>query len=522
MVATVIAGLAVAVAASGTSAVAKSASGSVPPGGKRGGTLNLASSWGEPTGLVPWTTNGGNQDDFWQEQVYDHLVDLLPGSDTPQPGLATSWHISKNGLTYTFQLRKGTKFSDGTPITAKDVKFSLDRMIDPKIQATWNFLYKTIKNFAITGPHTIVMHMKRVDVEVLSALMLPGAGIYSEKAFDQLGQAKFVQHPVTSGPFMIKDWIKGQELQLARNPYYWKTGEPYLDGVNILDIQDPNARTLKVESHEADVAEEIPYEQVAAVQHTSGLTVKLHKGLVGWYMFLNHKTVPAFKDHNVDLALNYAVPKARINQAVLDGLGTISNSMMFQNGVFWNKNLPPYPLDLSKAKSLMAKSGFADGFKFTLFISKGDAESISTASIIANALKPLKIDMTIQQVPDYFSLLNEGKYQAVMTGPQDFTADIPDDAEHANIFFGNDPYWQNWHTGWNDPGLNKLVRQADSTFNNSERQRLYTEIQRKAMADAPWVTLLNAPWETAVASNVKGWVTLPTDSWDLEQVYFAK
>ena len=395
-------------------------------------------------------------------------------------------------------------------------------MIDPKIQATWNFLYKTIKNFEITGPHTIVMHMKRVDVEVLSALMLPGAGIYSEKAFDQLGQAKFAQHPVTSGPFMIKDWIKGQELQLARNPYYWKTGEPYLDGVNILDIQDPNARTLKVESHEADVAEEIPYEQVAAVQHTSGLTVKLHKGLVGWYMFLNHKTVPAFKDHNVDLALNYAVPKARINQAVLDGLGTISNSMMFQNGVFWNKNLPPYPLDLSKAKSLMAKSGFADGFKFTLFISKGDAESISTASIIANALKPLKIDMTIQQVPDYFSLLNEGKYQAVMTGPQDFTADIPDDAEHANIFFGNDPYWQNWHTGWNDPGLNKLVRQADSTFNNSERQRLYTEIQRKAMADAPWVTLLNAPWETAVASNVKGWVTLPTDSWDLEQVYFAK
>jgi peptide/nickel transport system substrate-binding protein len=494
----------------------------VPPGGKRGGTLNLASSWGEPTGLVPWTTNGGNQDIFWQENAYEHLVDLLPGSKQPQPGLATSWRISKNGLTYTFQLRKGTKFSDGTPITAKDVKFSLDRMIDPKIQPTWNFLYKTIKSFKIAGPHTIVMHMKRVDVEVLSALMLPGAGIYSEKAFDQLGAAKFAQHPVTSGAFMIKAWIKGQELELVRNPYYWKTGQPYLDGVNILDIQDPNARTLKVESHEAQVAEEIPYEQVAAVEHTSGLTVRLHRGLVGWYMFLNHTTVPAFKDHNVDLALNYAVPKARINQAVLTGLGTISNSMMFQNGVFWNKDLKPYPLDMSKAKSLLAKSGFPDGFKFTLFISKGDAESISTASIIANALKPLKINMTIQQVPDYFSLLNEGKYQAVMTGPQDFTSDIPDDAEHANVFFGNDPHWQNWHTGWNDPKLNKLVRQADSTFNNAERQRLYTEIQRKAMTDAPWVTLLNAPYETAVASNVKGFQVLPDGWWRLEDVYFAK
>src|SRR5262249_33993006 len=112
IVATVVVGLAVAVAASTTSAVAKSASpASAPAGGKRGGTLNLASSWGEPTGLVPWTTNGGNQDIFWQEQVYEHLVDLLPGSKQPQPGLATSWHISKNGLTYTFQLRKGTKFS---------------------------------------------------------------------------------------------------------------------------------------------------------------------------------------------------------------------------------------------------------------------------------------------------------------------------------------------------------------------------------------------------------------------------
>jgi peptide/nickel transport system substrate-binding protein len=520
-VATVAAGLAVAAAASSISAVAKSVSASVPSGGKRGGTLNLASSWGEPTGLVPWTTNGGNQDIFWQEQVYEHLVDLLPGSEQPQPGLATSWKIAKNGLTYTFHLRNA-EFSNGTPITVQDVKFSLDRMINAKIQPTWNFLYKTIKDFTVAGPKTIVMHMKRVDVEILSALMLPGAGIYSEQAFNRLGAATFAQHPVTSGAFMIKAWIKGQELELVRNPYYWKTGQPYLDGVNILDIQDPNARTLKVESHEAQVAEEIPYEQVAAVDHTSGLTVRLHRGLVGWYLFLNHKTVPEFRDHNVDLALNYAVPKARINQAVLMGQGRISNSMMFQNGVFWNKNVPPYPYDLSKAKSLLAHSAFPHGFSFTVFISKGDAESISTASIIKNALQPLKINMTIQQVPDYFSLLTAGQYQAVMTGPQDFTSDIPDDAEHANVFFGNDPHWQNWHTGWNDPTLNKLVRQADSTFNNATRQRLYTEIQRKALADAPWVTLLNAPYETAVANNVKGFQVLPDGWWRLEDVYFAK
>src|SRR5262249_40363298 len=148
--AAVVAGVGVAVAASGTSAVAKGpakkAAASMPAGCKAGGTPNLASAWGEPAGLAPWTTTGRNPDIFWQENVYSHLVELLPGSLRPQPGLAKSWNISKDGLTYTFHLRPA-KFSDGSTMTAQDVKFSLDRMIDPKIQPTWNFLYVNIKGF---------------------------------------------------------------------------------------------------------------------------------------------------------------------------------------------------------------------------------------------------------------------------------------------------------------------------------------------------------------------------------------
>src|SRR5215469_16723920 len=118
------------------------------------------------------------------------------------------------------------------------------------------------------------MHMKRVDASILSSLTMPGAGIYSEKAYNKLGQAGFEKAPVSSGPFMVKKWVKGQELELVKNPYFWEKGKPYLDGVNILDIQDPNARTLKVESHEADIAEDIPYEQVSGLSHTSGVTVQ--------------------------------------------------------------------------------------------------------------------------------------------------------------------------------------------------------------------------------------------------------
>jgi peptide/nickel transport system substrate-binding protein len=319
---------------------------------------------------------------------------------------------------------------------------------------------------------------------------------------------------------MVVSQTLGQDLKVAKNPYYWRTGQPFLDSVDFLLVADPNARTLKIQSGEADIAENIPYDQVDQVNQTDGVHVQVEPKMVGWYVTLNQKVAP-FDDVKVRQAMNYAIDKDAINEAVLAGLGTVSNAMMVQNGIFWDPSVQPYPYDVEKAKSLMAESSSPNGFSFTVLTGKNNQMAVSGAEIIAAQLAEIGITMTISQVDDLFTPVSKLEYQAAMWGPVDLTSDSPDDAEIASIFLGYDPFWQNWFSSWNDPKANDLVKRANSTLDHAERQALYSELQQYAMDQAPWVTLLNAPATNAVKDTVTGFRTLPVGWWRLEDVCLA-
>ncbi len=242
--------------------------------------------------------------------------------------------------------------------------------------------------------------------------------------------------------------------------------------------------------------------------------------MVGWYLTINQLYEP-FGDLAVRQAMNYAIDKDAINEAVLADLGTVSNGMMVQGGIFWDPSIAPYPYDLAKAKELMAGSSVPDGFSFEVLLGKNNLMAVSGAEIIAAQLAELGITMTISQVDDLFAPVSNLEYQAAMWGPVDLTSDSPDDAEIAAIFLGYDPFWQNWFSSWNDPKANDLVKRANSTLDHAERAALYSELQQYAMDQAPWVTLLNAPATNAAADTVTGFATLPVGWWRLENVCLA-
>ena len=522
-VATIVASVAIAVGTLGSGALAQDPSApaasapAAPTCATPGGDLIMARDQ-EATSLVPWLSTG-NDKIFLQENIYDQLVMQLPGYKDPQPGLAESWDVSSDSLTYTFHLRDA-KFSDGTPVTAEDVKFSMDRILDPAVKADWAFLFPNVDSFEAVDPKTVVMHMKSVDASILNSLTLPGGGIISKKAFETMGEDAFGKKPVGSGPFMVESQTLGQDLKVVKNPYYWRTGQPYVDSVDFLTIPDPNARTLKIQSGEADIAENIPYDQVDQVNQTPGVKVQIEPKMVGWYLSLNQKVKP-FDELAVRQAMNYAVDKDSINEAVLAGLGTVSNAMMVQNGLFWDPSVKPYPFDLAKAKELMAGSSVPGGFSFDVLLGKNNQMAVSGAEIIAAQLAEIGITMNIKQVDDLFAPVSKLDFQAAMWGPVDLTSDSPDDAEIAGIFLGYDPFWQNWFSSWNDPKANDLVKQANSTLDHAARQKLYSELQQYAMDQAPWVTLLNAPATNAVSDKVTGFQTLPVGWWRLENVCLA-
>ncbi|MFA4949012.1 MAG: ABC transporter substrate-binding protein [Candidatus Krumholzibacteriia bacterium] len=181
---------------------------------QQGGTLNIATP-GEPLKLDPQ----GAADLATQQvvmQLYDQLVVLLPGSDVPQPGLAESWTISEDGLTYTFKLR-AAKFSDGQPVTAEDAKFSIERAKDPKADPGYAQLFSTIQSIDAPDSSTLVLRLSAPTPALLGYLTFGPGSIIPKAYFAKVGLNGFNKSPIGSGPFKLEEFLRGQRVVLTRN-----------------------------------------------------------------------------------------------------------------------------------------------------------------------------------------------------------------------------------------------------------------------------------------------------------------
>ena len=484
---------------------------------KQGGIVTVA--FQDPVAtLAPGTDDVGNGELYVTIPLYDTLVALLPGHKDPQPDLATSWDISSDSLTYTFHLRSGVKFSNGDPVTADDIVFAMNQMMDPKIDLNWQFMVSNVKSFEIVDPATIRMNMSSADGSILWTLAHPAFGIYPKKVMQQLGYAAFGQKPVGSGPFMFSSWTPDQSIKLVKNPYYW--GKTSLDGITFDLISDPTARVLAIESGAVDIASNIAYNQIAEVTSHADISVPLDKLMIAWQVTLNNKSKP-LDEKVVRQALNYATPKDVINKLVLAGVGTPSNSMMAQGGQFWDPSIPAYPYDLDKAKALMAQSSVPNGFSLDVMI-KDHTEVAATAAILQAEWAKIGVKLTITPVSDsvHWDRMLKDDFQAQMEDPWAYTSDIPDDNEHAQIFFTDDPSFKSWFSQYDSAETTALVKAADGTTDNAKRQSLYSQLQTRMMDESPVVSLLQVPNTNANSTKLLGANVTITGWWRFDTMCF--
>jgi peptide/nickel transport system substrate-binding protein len=404
-----------------------------------GGTLVMARNQ-EPDTLNPLTGTSGNGTIFTTMQVYQRLIEQSPDSRDPVPGLAASWEAAPDGLSYTFHL-KPAKFSNGDPVTAGDVKFSILNFADPNLDATASFLAVNIKGVVVVDPSTVRIEMKQVDASILAALTLMEASILPEKVVTALGQQKFGEQPIGSGPFMVKSFTPGQSVELVRNPNYNDNGKPYLDAVTFLFIKDDNARILKAQANEVQIVEGVPMPLAGTIQGIDGWHLDNDAILAQDNVWLNHSWVdPSGKkilaDKLVRQALNYATPKDDINKLVFNGLATISNTGTTITQ-YWDPKIAPYPYDIAKAKELMAQSSVPNGFTLPLSIIANESVSQQTAELLQQAWAQIGVKVDIQpqdsavQADDISAL----KYAAALRRPTSITSDTPDDSELASIMY---------------------------------------------------------------------------------------
>src|SRR3954447_15893123 len=230
--------------------------------------------------------NDANVDIWVLTNLYDTLLSPTKDGLSVQPGLATKWELADNGTAVALTLRSDVKFADGTPLTADDVKWSLDRARDPKAGA-WNSSLASIDSIEVRDAGTVALKLKNPDPTIFAALATFNSAILPKKAFEASQGATpedkakaFAEKPIGTGPFMMTAWKRGVSMTLKRNPYYWKNGEdgkalPYLDELEFQIIPDDSTRLLKLKAGEIDGAEFIPYSRVKELQADSNLRMEL-------------------------------------------------------------------------------------------------------------------------------------------------------------------------------------------------------------------------------------------------------
>lgn len=466
-----------------------------------GGTLVFARAL-EPTSFTPWI-GVANGDIFADMQIYDGLVEAKPGTFQPQPGLADSWKISSNQRVYTFHLRPHVRFSNGKPLTAADVKYSLDNAVSPKIDANYAGLFDTVKKVSILDKSHIRVVLKRPTPAFLYNLTISGALIINKAQAKKLGLTKYGFHPIGTGPFMVASFSAGSPtIKLKRNPHYWRKGLPYLNGITYKYIPDDNSRVLAVESGSAQIGENVPYSQVARVNSTAGAKVLSRKAFANDWISINGYKPPLNKVA-VRQALVYATPLKAIAKVVFHDLAPVAATANMPTK-YLNKSLKPYPYNTAKAAQLLKKAGVSQ-LHITLMIVSGDSVAQQVATILQGSWAKAGITLTIQQKDSNTanSLWGSENYELYNSPPNAQTSDVPVDDEF-DQYMVSDQRDHFTFVGWNDPKAKSLVNAAMRETNEKKRQRDFYAYQVELWKQQPVIGLVFPPNLFAVRSNVHG------------------
>ncbi|WP_248311609.1 ABC transporter substrate-binding protein [Bosea sp. ASV33] len=443
--------------------------------------------------------------------IYDTLLRPSPDASKLEPGLAESWTVSDDGLTYSFKLR-AAKFSDGTPVTAADVAFSLKRAGSDA--SSWKRFFAGIDAIETPDDRTVVLKLKTVFTPLLNNLALFSSAILPQKAFEAAPD-KFFEKPIGSGPFTVAAWNKGQALSLKKNAHYWQVGKPSLDGAEILVLPEGNSRVLKLQAGEIDAALEIPLNQMQSLGRAGTIKTAVANVLRSDFVLLNTKKKP-FDDVRVRQALNYAIDKEGLVKALLYGAGKVANSPM-PLMAYADPDLKPYAHDIAKAKAQLKEAGYADGFKTSLLVHSGRPLHRQVGQALQSALAQIGVTAEIRLVEGgtHWSTTKAGDYEMAVSYASSDTID-PD--QMAGFLIVNPERANAYHTEWRNERVNELYEKERATRDGPERGAMFREMVKLSHDGAPSIFLFYPGTPYAYRSNVSGFEVLPTGNFRLEDV----
>ena len=439
--------------------------------------------------------------------VYDGLVRYKAGTLEVEPALATAWEISEDGKEYTFTLREGVTFHDGSPFNAEAVVFNFERMLkeDHPYHNTGPFplafFFSAIESVEAVEDTTVKFTLNEPYAPFLSNLAYPTGLVVSPAAVMEHG-ADFGRNPSGTGPFKFAEWRANEAVVIEANPDHWD-GAPELQTVVFRPITDANTRTAEMLAGGIDLMVEVPPVALSEFQG-DGFTVHEQAGPHVWFLILNAKEGP-FADVRVRQAANYAINKEAIVNDVLEGTAEVAAGPT-PPAFAWafNEDLEPYPYDPDKARALIAEAG-AEGAELTFYVTEGGSgmlDPVAMGTAIQADLKAVGFDVKIETYEwnTFLGEVNPGLEGKADMAQMAWMTNDPDTLPFLALRTAAWPDQGGFNSGYySNPKVDELLEAARVATEQDERARLYKEMQVIVQEDAPWVFVAN--WKQNAVTN---------------------
>jgi peptide/nickel transport system substrate-binding protein len=464
-----------------------------------------------PNTLDPAKMKTGQEYNF-AYMTYSGLTEF--GTDLVlKPDLAESWESTADLKQWTIHLRKGVKFHNGREVNAADVVTTVTRLLDPAVGSVLRVNFDIIDKMEAVDDHTLRFTLK-IPYAPFPTLF---AG-YQAKIIPKENVDKLTTQPIGSGPFKFVEYLPGDRLVLAKNPDYYRSGEPKIDKVTFRIIPEYTANSVALKSGDLDLVWDLPPEEIDALKGAPGVVVDEVATGTWWDITLNND-MPPFKDVRVRQAFAKLVDKQQFTDIATFGHGSPTHSPIPPTHPFFAKDLPFPKPDYDGAKKLLAAAG-VDPTSIKLKIwTPADYSQLERLSVaLRDSAKKIGITIDVQTAPgDKFFGEIEGKEP--LATDIFFNRVVPDLMTYP--WFHSTGSWnkQLWH--FSDPEVDQVLEKARATSDQAEQKQLYTKLQQLIEEKVPGIIVYNSNHANGISKKIQGFHSSPMLLLDFRQVTIA-
>ena len=463
--------------------------------------------------------------------MFDTLVRFQATSTQVEPSLALSWNVSADGLVWTFKLRQGVKFHDGTPFNAEAVVFTYRRQIDnknpyfPGSAPYASFTYQNVDSVEALDASTVQFTLTAPFAPFLTNMAMFSTAVVSPTAVRKYGR-DFFKHPVGTGAFKFVEWVLKDHITMEANRDYW-AGRPCLDRLIIRGIPDNTVRLLEMEKGSIHMMDQVNPPDYDRIKKNSSLVLFTGPGLNTGYIALNTKKEP-FNDARVRRAVNMSVNKAALIRAFYAGVGRPATNPIPPTIWSYNDAVKPYGYDPEAAKKLLAEAGYPNGITTELWWPNRARPYLTQPQKIAEAIQSqlakggIRAKLVTYEWGTYLAKLKDGEQPMAIIG---WIGDNGDPDNFLYVLLDKDNAVKgkaNNYAFYTSEAVHTLLINGQRVNDQAKRTAYYRQAQEIIHTDAPWVPIVHAARVAAYRKEVQNFTLHPLQIWWLHRVWLSK